>query len=176
MHSKLLQPAQATEEIDRLEHHHSLDDATGATYERVVWKHSATLKTNTLDRVGLAGTSSEYPSLRALHVGDPDFWFERLVEDYSRASRAWVIEITPVEGDYITDDPQYVIPDAGGNRADSQVLVTQRTVLREGVDFEYSRELSASDLSAQPDEEEESDGYGSYGYSERDEYDDDDDQ
>jgi len=147
----LLTPKTAEDaEIDRLEYECELEDATtSSSFGRVVWERTPTIETHTLDVVGLAKSPAEFPTLRGIHVGDTDFWFNQLVEDYSRDAHAWEIDIYPVEGDYYTDDPQYVIPDESGNKGDSYVLITRRKVLKEGVDFNYVRELTAEDL---PDE------------------------
>jgi hypothetical protein len=134
-------------DIDRLEYNHELEDATtSSSWGRVVWKRQPTINTHTLDVVGLAKDSKEYPSLRAIHVGDDEFWFKQLSNDYGRDDKAWSIDIYPVEGDYYTDDPQYAIPDEYGNKGDSQILITKRKVLKEGVDFDYGREFTSKDL------------------------------
>ena len=161
-------PADPSAELASLEHHHELDDAAGSTFERVIWRRSSSLRLHDLDAVGLAATDTEYPSLRAVSVGDPDYWFEKLVQEDGRASRAWVIEITAIEGDKIVDDPQCVMPDIHGHRADSRILVTTRHTLHEGVDYEIVRELDASDFT----EEEEDDDFG-YSYGDDDGYGDD---
>jgi hypothetical protein len=147
MNAKLLKKASYEDEIAALEVQTDLEPLdTGHVWERVVWRHEPTIKPNRLDQVGLAENSNEFPALRALHVGDPDFWFSKLVNDYDRKPRAWVIEIYPVEGDMLADDPQYNIPDVDGNKATSKVLITRRSVLKEGEDFDFVRELGEDDL------------------------------
>jgi len=153
--SRLLQPVTASgparsqyeDDINRLEFHVDLEETSpGDTWPRVVWERTATLQTHDLEQVGLADHRGEYPSLRALHTGDPNFWFQRLVNDYGRDPHAWVAKIKLIEGDLITDDVQFQNADVHGNKASSHILITTRTVLREGVDFEYTEELTEEDL------------------------------
>jgi len=148
-----------TEEAKELEYEHeliSLAEEMG-NFERVVWERQPVLKTHMLDTVGLAGSANDYPHLRAVHVGDPDYWFSRLTEDYSRDSKAWVVEIYPTEDDYLCDDVQYAMDPSGGDKAYSAILITPRTQLVEGKDFRYVKELTEEDL---PEVYDEDDGFG----------------
>jgi len=120
----------------------------GDVFERVVWERTSVIETAPLDDLGLKATSGLY----GVHVGDPDFWFAQLVSDYGREPQAWVIEIKAVAGDGLADDSQYAIPDETGNKAYSRILVTKRPELREGVDFQYMRELDMDDLPEEEDE------------------------
>ena len=147
-----------TEEVKKLEYEHeliSLAEEMG-NFERVVWERQPVLKTHTLDIVGLVDSAKEYPHLRAVHVGDPDYWFNRLAEDFGRESKAWVVEIYPTEDDYLCDDVQYAMDPSGGNKAYSAILITPRTQLVEGKDFRYVKELTEEDLPEVYEEE----GYG----------------
>ncbi len=147
-----------TEEVKKLEYEHeliSLAEEMG-NFERVVWERQPVLKTHTLDTVGLAGSAKDYPHLRAVHVGDPDYWFNRLAEDFGRESKAWVVEIYPTEDDYLCDDVQYSMDPSGGDKAYSAILITPRTQLVEGKDFRYVKELTEEDLPEVFEEE----GYG----------------
>ena len=178
MESKLLKKASYEEEISKLENDYDLEDATTSTsFSRVVWDHKSSIKTHKLGDIDLDPNGAEFPTLRGIHVGDPDFWFKQLVNDYNREPRAWVIDILPVEGDVYIKDPNYTIPPEFGEKGDSYVLITKRTSLKEGVDFDYVRELTEDDLPEEERfEEEEDEGYetGFGGYGSYDEYGDDD--
>jgi hypothetical protein len=113
------------------------DDLSYNTLTRVVWEKTPTIETHQLDVVSL----ENYPGVYALHVGDADFWFYRLVHDYGNDWTAWEVEITPARGDVLVEDVQYAIPDESGNKGYSAILLTTRRVLREGKDFRYARQL-----------------------------------
>lgn len=113
------------------------DDLIGNTLSRVVWQKTPTLEAHELDVVSLA----KYPGVYALHVGDAEYWFYRLIHDYGNDSTAWEIDIKPARGDVLVEDVQYAIPDESGNKAPSAILLTTRRTLREGKDFTYARQL-----------------------------------
>ncbi len=111
----------------------------GDTFNRVVWGELPdVIDPNDLDMVSLEGVGN---NLRALHVTeDPEFWSKKLQEDYEQEGPGTVIEIEAMEGDILTDDPQYAIPEESGYKADSGVLVTGRKIFRKGKDFIESGE------------------------------------
>jgi hypothetical protein len=114
------------------------DDLTGNTLSRVVWEKTPRIEAHKLDVVSL----KNYPGVYAMHVGDADFWFHKLVDDYGNDTTAWEISIKPVRGDVLVEDVQYTIPDESGNKEYSAILLTTRRILREGRDFTYVRELT----------------------------------
>ena len=114
------------------------DDLTDTSFSRVVWEKQSTITTNDLELVGL----SHYPGVYGIHVGDVDFWFNKLIDDYGNDDHAWEINIKPAKGDVLVEDVQYAIPDESGFKADSGILLTSRRLLREGRDFHYVREMS----------------------------------
>jgi len=81
----------------------------------------------------------------AFYVGDPDFWYKQLCHDYGRSGVAYVAEIKTVKGDFVTDDVSYQIPPEMGMRGFSKILVTSRSILHEGKDFTYIREIGISE-------------------------------
>ena len=113
------------------------DDLSGNTLSRVVWERTSTIETHELNVVSL----DDYPGVYAVHVGDPEFWFYRLIHDYANDHTAWVIEIKPARGDVLVEDVRYSIPDESGNKGYSAILLTTRSLLREGKDFTYGQEL-----------------------------------
>lgn len=117
------------------------DDLARMTLSRVVWGEPGdVIRANAPGSVGLEG-DTVVSGIYALHVGDVEFWHERLCNDYGRDGEAWEIEITPAPGDVLVDDPQYAIPEEDGSKADSAILLTDRKVLRAGVDFRAVRRL-----------------------------------
>lgn len=125
------------------------DDLTGNRLSRVVWQKTPTIETHELDVVSL----KKYPGIYALHVGDVDFWFRKLIHDYGNDVTAWEMEIKPARGDVLVEDVQYAIPDERGNKAYSAILLTTRHLLREGRDFRYVRQLEYQDDDDWDDEE-----------------------
>lgn len=113
------------------------DDLTGNTLSRVVWEKTPIIETNDLEALSL----DNHPGIYGLHVGDVEYWFHKLIDDYGNASTAWEIQITAARGDVLINDVQYAIPDESGDKADSAILLTTRRILREGKDFRYVREL-----------------------------------
>lgn len=113
------------------------DDLTGNILSRVVWEKTPMIEAHDLNTVSL----KDYPGVYALHVGDTEFWFYRLIHDYGNDSTAWEIAIKPARGDVLVEDVQYAIPDESGNKAYSAILLTTRRILRAGRDFTYVRQL-----------------------------------
>lgn len=99
---------------------------------RVIWTSpTQDIIPNTLDAVGLADSSKDFPNLRAVHItNDPEYWADKLTEDYERGGKYHIVEIEAIEGDAIADDPQYAIPDESGYKADSHILVTSREAFK----------------------------------------------
>lgn len=118
------------------------DDLSGMTMARVVWEREPEIRLHDPETVSLADQRGLTPGTWALHVGDPEFWHTKLSQDYGRDDTAWEIEILPAPGDVLVEDVQYAMPEEDGSRGDSAILLTDRRVLREGVDFRYVRELS----------------------------------
>jgi hypothetical protein len=121
------------------------DDAFGATFERVVWERVSRIEAHDPAIVSLATERNAYPGVYALHVGDPEFWFHKLINDYGNEPTAWVIEIIGAKGDVVVEDVQYTMKsDAAGyaEEGDASILLTRRRFLKEGVDFTYVRQLS----------------------------------
>ena len=106
----------------------------GDVFTRVVWGEIPdVIDPNSLDIVGMEQVGDD---LRAIHVTDePEFWSQKLQEDYGREGPGTVVEIEAMEGDILTDDPQYAIPEETGYMADSKVLITGRKIFRKGKDF-----------------------------------------
>jgi hypothetical protein len=118
------------------------DDVSDTTFSRVIWQNSNSVETNSLDVLGLADSSGQFPGVYGLHVGDVDFWFHKLIDDYGNEATAWEIEILPARGDVLVEDVQYAIPDDSGFKAESGILLTTRKILREGKDFKVVREMT----------------------------------
>lgn len=120
-----------------------VDDAPGdhTVATRVVWERPTEILGNTLDVVGLGEMSNDYQGVYALHIGDPDFWFKKLQEDYGRDGDAYVVEIQVLPTDVIVEDVQYNMPEEYGPRGDSGILLTTRACLQEGKDFRIVRKL-----------------------------------
>lgn len=119
------------------------DDLEGNTLTRVVWgEKTSTIEVHDPSLVSLADKSNEYPGIYALHVGDTDFWFHKLIDDYGNDTTAYEIDIYPARGDVLVEDVQYAMPEENGLKAYSAILLTTRKILREGKDFKYVKVLT----------------------------------
>jgi len=133
---------------DKIENETSTKDADDS-YLRVVWGKETTLKPQDLtDIYQVSNQDIKGFSGGAFYVGDPDFWYEQLSHDYGRSGIAYVVEIKTVDGDFVTEDVSYGIPPETGTKGYSKILVTSRSVLHEGKDFKYVREIGISDEDA----------------------------
>lgn len=110
----------------------------GDIESRVVWnvKRGQSLVPNDLSTIGVSGTS---PDVRGIHVGEPDYWRQRLQKDYGRQGGK-TINIRLAEGDRLIEDPQYVTDPDTGEKADSAVLLTGRKTLEYGKDWVFDGE------------------------------------
>lgn len=82
-----------------------------------------------------------YDALGAIHVGDTDYWANRLAEDYDRdRDAAQVIKIRSLPDDVLVDDFQYVMDPEGGDKAVSNILLSRRKYLRYGKDWVFDDE------------------------------------
>ena len=128
----------------------------GDTLTRVVWEDPG--DTIELSRAyDIDVTDTPDTELYAVHVGDPFYWATRLYKDYDRdPSNLRVIDITVADGDRLIDDPNYNTDPDTGERAEAYVLLTNRPVLRRGVDFtidEYETEGVRQNTMAEIDDE-----------------------
>ncbi len=133
---------------DKIENETSTKDADDS-YLRVVWEKETTLKPQGITEIyHFSNQDIKGFSGGAFYVGDPDFWYKQLSHDYGRSGIAYVVEIKTVDGDFVTDDVSYTIPPEMGTKGYSEILVTSRSVLREGKDFKYVREIGIADEDA----------------------------
>ena len=99
-----------------------------------------------LNELDVVGGDESHPVYGGVHVGDVEYWAERLAHDYGYDLKdAKAIVIYSDEGDVLADDPQYAIPDESGIKAESGILVTARKELKRGIDFDV-RPLDTSTL------------------------------
>lgn len=131
---------------DRVENEINTDDAEGS-YLRVVWEKQSTLKPQKLSDIYSLTNVGNF-SGGAFYVGDPNFWYKQLCQDYGRYGIAYVAKIKTVNGDFVTDDVSYQLPPEMGMKGFSKILVTSRSVLHEGKDFKYIREIGITEEKA----------------------------
>lgn len=112
---------------------HERDSDSRTSEQRVVFGPvGATIETNATDAVGLPTSDGVY----AVHVGDADYWTDRLAKDYDRDARdAHTVEIKVGPNDVLVNDVQYLTDPETGDKADSGILLTTRKTLQRGVDF-----------------------------------------
>lgn len=133
---------------DKIENQTATEDPDDS-YLRVMWEKETTLKPQDLtDIYQVSNQDIKEFSGGAFYVGDPDFWYEQLSHDYGRSGIAYVVEIKTIDGDFVTEDVSYAIPPEMGTKGYSKILVTSRSVLHEGKDFKYVREIGISDEDA----------------------------
>lgn len=104
---------------------------------RVVYdiKKGQDIPTNDLTSIGVVGNSH---NVFGIHVGDPDYWKQRLNKDYDRKNGK-VIKIIFKEGDRLLEDNQYMTDPDSGEKAYSAIILTSRKVLKYGLDWTLTK-------------------------------------
>ena len=129
-----------------------IDDRSGSC-ERVVWEKVSVIKTHELDVVSYG---PNVPGVYGLHVGDSEYWFTQIVDDYGRDMTAYVVEIDCLDTDVLVEDNDIV--DKGNFNGSSYVLLTTRAQLVEGKDFRYVRTLTPDDYNPEQRDNQSLDG------------------
>jgi hypothetical protein len=111
----------------------------GDIWQRVIWRDKS--DRSPIKTQGAASLGHEGAPVGGLHVGDPDYWKERLAKDYDRNPKAAkTVNIRTSHGDILVDDKLYSTDPDTGEKRDSHVLLTPRTELVYGKDWVFEGE------------------------------------